>query len=174
MSNGISSLPREVLAHALGGDVRAVRAFEEEASINADTADRLAAQVDATDAINDATVLVLSPNAAFNNERVLKLGDGISARDDGSTLTLFVDDRVPHVTGGFAVQLQSTQGTFLQLPVRGLLATTDQDESLSNKTLVKPSVSGIGIYADDTAAAAAGVPVGGIYATATALTFRRA
>lgn len=174
MSDGIASLPRDILAKALGGDLRAVRAFEAEASNNADTAATLAATVDATDSIADATVLVLSPNASFNNERVLKLGEGITARDDGTFLILSVNDQVPHVSGGFAVQFQSTQDTRLQLPVRGLLATQDQPESLANKVLVAPSISNIGTYANDAAAAAGGVPIGGIYATSTALTFRRA
>jgi len=165
MPSGIASLPRETLARALGGDVRAVRAFEQEAQNNAETADRLASTVDATDAINDATVLVLSANAAFNNERVLKLGEGISARDDGASLTIYADDRVPHVLGGFAVNITATQATQVQLPVRGLIATTDQEETLSSKVLEAPQISMIGNYANDAAAATAGVPVNGIYHT---------
>ncbi len=173
MSEGIASLPRDILARALGGDVRAVRAFEQEAATNAETADRVASSVDATDALVDATVLVLSPNAVFNNERVLKLGEGLSARDDGTNLTIYADDRVPHNIGGFRVIMVSTQDTQLQLPTRGLLATVDQPETLARKTLNAPMAINIGEYANDAAAAAGGVPVDGIYTTAGALKLRR-
>jgi hypothetical protein len=170
MSSGVSSLPRDVLAKALGGDVRAVRAFEQEAAINADTAERLASNVDATDALNDATVLVLSPNAAFNNERVLKLGAGVSAKDDGAFLTIFVDDEVPHVQGGFPVNLTATQATSLLLPTAGQIATTDQAETLSRKILSAALMSNVPDYASD-----AGAKVGEVYTItgSTALHFRR-
>lgn len=173
MSNGISSLPRNVLAAALGGDTRAVRAFEEEAANNAETADKLAANVDATESINDATVLVLSPNAAFNNERVLKLGEGIRARDNGAELTISVDDRVPHVLGGFAVNITATQATQVQTPVRGLLATQDQPETLSSKVLEGPMLTDIAEYATEDAAVAANLPVGTIYTVLGTLKLRR-
>jgi hypothetical protein len=174
MTSGVGSLPRDVLTRALGGDIRAVRAFEQEAAINANTADRLASNVDATDALNDATVLVLSSNAAFNNERVLKLGAGISARDDGASLTIYADDDLPHVQGGFPVNLTATQKTNLLLPNSGRLATTDQVETLVGKTVDKPILSGLGNYASDAAASAGGVPINGIYHNAGILRVRLA
>lgn len=173
MSNGVASLPRDILTRALGNDSRAVRAFEEEARNNAATATKLAANTDATDNINDATVIVLSPNAAFNNERVLKLGDGLSAYDDGTYLTIYADDGVPHVDGGFAVKLTTTQDTYLQLPTRGLVATVDQSETFYSKTLQAPVLTGVNEYASDAAAAAGGVPINGVYTTSGALKLRR-
>jgi len=173
MPNGVSSLPRDILTRALGGDLRATRAFEAEASINADTADRLASNIDATDTINNATVLVLSPNDAFANERVLKVGAGISAKDDGSTLTLFVNDQVAHVLGGFPLNLTATQDTQVQVPFRGLLATADQPETLFQKTLQAPMLSGVTEYATEEAAVSANLPAGTVYTVQGFLKLRR-
>lgn len=174
MSDGIASLPRDVLTRVLGGDVRAVRAFEQEASNNADTAALLASNAGATDALQDATVITLSPNAAFNNERVLRVGDGIRATDDGATLTLSVNDDVAHVQGGFRLGLVVGGATVLVLPLRGILATLAEAETLSNKTIDHPVLSGVAEYADDAAASTGGVPVGGVYSNAGALRIRRA
>ncbi len=174
MPDGISSLPRNVLTAALGGDVRAARAFEQEAANNADTTALVASNADATDALQDATVIVLSPNATLNNERVLKLGDGITAKDDGSTLTLSVTDTVAHVQGGHRLALVTAGDTLVVMPLVGTLATQEQPETLVNKTLSAPILTNIGDYTDDATAAAGNVPVGGIYATAGVLKIRRA
>ena len=162
-NNGISSLPRDILSRALGGDLRAIRAFEAEAAMSEEAATRLASNIDATETINDATVLVLSANEAFANERVLQVGVGISAKDDGSTLTLFVNDQVPHVLGGFVLNLTATQDTQVQVPYRGLLATADQPETLFQKTLQAPMLSGVTEYATEEAAVAANLPAGTVY-----------
>jgi len=171
MNNGIASLPREILSRALGNDVRAVRAFEQEAANNDALSEQVAANVDATEALNDATVLVLSSNAAFNNERVLRVGPGIRARDDGASLTLSVNDEVPHVLGGFPVNLTATQASNLLLPTAGRIATTDQPETLTQKIVSVPLFSSVPEYATDAEA-----KVGDVYTLtgSTALHFRRA
>ena len=57
-------------------------------------------------------------------------------------------------------------------PLTGILATVGNIETLTNKTLAAPKLSGLGDYADDAAAAGGGVPVGGVYRTGSALKIR--
>ena len=139
-----------------------------------ENATKLAANVDATEALSDAAVIVLSANEAFTNERVLKLGEGLSASDVDGELTIFADNELPHALGGFRINFTATAATALSLPTQGRLATTDQPETLLEKTLSAPIVSNIGNYLDDAAAATGGVPVGGIYHNAGALRVRLA
>jgi|GEM_PF-1464866 len=165
------TLNREALFKALG-DRRLVTAFEQQAKAVSETQEAIGINVGATEALQDATVLVLSPNATFNNERVLKLGDGIRALDDGTNLTLSVDDRFAHVAGGFRVDLTAQGDTAVVLPLGGALATLDGAETLANKTLAAPVVNDAVLnrvileaaeYADDDAAGAGGVPPKGLY-----------
>lgn len=173
----VPTLNRDALYKALNGDKRLVAAFEQQAVAVSENQEATSLQVDATQALQDATVLVLSPNATLNNERVLKLGEGIRAADDGTYLTLSVDDRVAHVAGGFRVDLTAQGDTAVVLPLGGMLATTDGDETLTNKTLeaavLVAAILNASEYATDAAAAAGGVPVGGLYLKAGAV-FRRA
>lgn len=151
---------------------RLVVAFEQQSQVLAETQDAVTTGAAATDALQDATVLTLSPNGAFNNERVLKLGRGVKAVDDGQFLTISASDEVPQVAGGFAVQLTAQGPTVLVLPLAGNLATQDQRETLYAKTLNMPSFTGLSDYADDVAAAAGSVPVGGAYRTGSAVKVR--
>lgn len=173
----VPTLNRDALFKALNGDKRLVAAFEQQAVAVSENQEATSLQVDATQALQDATVLVLSPNATLNNERVLKLGEGIRAADDGTYLTLSVDDRVAHVAGGFRVDLTAQGDTAVVLPLGGMLATTDGDETLTNKTLdaalLVDAILNASEYADDAGAAAGGVPVGGLYLKSGAV-FRRA
>jgi len=168
----VPTLPRDDLFAALNGNRRLVKAFEQQAQAVAETQQATTLNVEATQALQDATVLVLSPNATLTNERVLKLGDGISARDDGTYLTLSVDDRYAHVAGGFRVDLAAQGDTVVVLPLGGVLATLSGIETLANKTLTSALLVAPE-YADDAAAGAGGVPVGGLYLKAGAV-FRRA
>jgi hypothetical protein len=168
----VPTLNRDALYKALNGDKRLVAAFEQQAQAVTENQDAVTVQADATEALQDATVLTLSPNGALNNERVLKLGDGVRAIDDGVYLTLSVDDRFAHVAGGFRVDLTAQGDTAVVLPLGGMLATTDGDETLANKTLADVILNAAE-YADDATAAAGGVPVGGLYLKAGAV-FRRA
>lgn len=168
----VPTLNREALTKALNGDRRLVTAFEQQAQAVTETQEATSLQVDATQALQDATVLVLSPNATLTNERVLKLGDGVRAVDDGTYLTLSVDDRFAHVAGGFRLDLTTQADTVLVLPLEGILATVGGVETLANKTLASAILTA-SEYADDAAAAAGGVAVGGLYLKAGAV-FRRA
>jgi len=173
----VPTLNRDALTRALNGDRRLVAAFEQQAIAVGETQDAVTVQADATEALQDATVLTLSPNGALTNERVLKLGDGVRAIDDGTYLTLFVDDRFAHVAGGFRVDLTAQGDTAVVLPLGGMLATVDGEETLTNKTLdaavLVAAILNASEYATDAAAAAGGVPVGGLYLKAGAV-FRRA
>lgn len=173
----VPTLNRDALTKALNGDRRLVAAFEQQAQAVSENQEASSLQVEATQALQDATVLVLSPNATLTNERVLKLGDGVRAVDDGTYLTLYVDDRFAHVAGGFRVDLTALGDTAVVLPLGGMLTTLDGEETLTNKTLVGAILQAIILnaseYADDAGAAAGGVPVGGLYLKAGAV-FRRA
>lgn len=165
-------IPRHLLVKYFGADPRLVRAFEDQSIAVDATVSGLQTTAKATEAIQDATVITLSENAAFTNERRLVLGQGLSAVDDGSTLTIRTSNTVPLVNGGFVVNFTTGGTTSILLPLSGTMATLQNPETLSNKTLAAPKVSGLGDYADDTAAAAAGVPVSGLYRTGSALKIR--
>lgn len=130
-----------------------------------------AAQVAATDAMDQASVLTLSPNTAFRNERVLQLGAGLKGTEDGYSFSLSLDG-VAKVEGGFVCQLNVVGDTSVTVPLRGLLATTSNRETLTNKTLSAPALAGLGNYADDAAAASGGVAVGGMYRNGSVLMVR--
>ena len=52
------------------------------------------------------------------------------------------------------------------------LVSVSGTQTLTNKTLTTPLISGLADYADDAAAAGGSVPVGGLYRTASALKIR--
>ena len=169
------NLPRDLLARFFGKDPRVLRFFEDQAATVEATAQSVTANVAATEAMDEATVLVLSSNAAFRNERVVAAGVGIEITDDGEIVTIRIDRTgAAEVTGGFGVLLRAQGETDLVLPIAGTLATRGGVETLENKTLAAPVLSGIVNAADDAAAAGAGVPVGGIYRTGSALKVRAA
>lgn len=177
MTTQVPTLNRDALTRALNGDRRLVAAFEQQAQAVGETQEAVTVQAVATEALQDATVLTLSPNGALTNERVLKLGDGVRADDDGTYLTLSVDDRFAHVAGGFRVDLAAEGDTAVVLPLGGVLATLSGEETLTSKTLnaavLVAAILNASEYATDAAAAAGGVPVGGLYLKAGAV-FRRA
>lgn len=166
------TIPRNLLEKYFGRDPRLVRAFEDQARTVEETSNGLETNAQATTKMQDAAVIVLATNEAFTNERRLVLGQGLSAVDDGTTLTVRTNQSVPLVNGGFALNFTVGGAATILLPLSGTMATTANPETLSNKTLDAPKLSGIGDYADDAAAASGGVPVGGIYRTGSALKIR--
>ncbi len=168
----MSDILRADLAQFFGINPRLLRAFEKQAADVEKNTEGLATTAEATTRLQDAGVLVLAPNAEFQNERVLKLGRGLSAVDDGQYLTLRTSDTVPLVNNGFTVFFTVAGNAALVLPLTGTLATLANPETLSNKTLAAPKLDGVANYADDAAAAAGGVPIGGVYRTASALKIR--
>lgn len=169
----VAVLPRELLAQVLGGNRRAVAGFEQLAQQVDQTSDTVASQAADTQAIQQATVLTLSRNEEFQNERVFRVSaPGLTLIDDGEFVTIGLGKGAAKVANGYDVQFIGEGQTSLYLPTTGRLATTDQPEMLTQKTLNAPRLSGLGDYADDAAAAAASVPVGGIYRTGSALKVR--
>lgn len=163
---------RDLLAQAFPGQPRLQRAFEEQAKTVDATAATVASSVGATEALQDATVITLSSNAAFANERVLRLGHGLEAVTDDAFVTISVDpSEAPYVEGGFNVTLRGQGVTDIILPTSGTLATRAGTETLSNKTLAATIVLATD-YANDAAAAAGGVPINGVYRTGGALKVR--
>lgn len=166
-------ISRELLASELRNP-RLIVAFEQQARAVVETQETVSTTLGATDALQDATFLTLSPNATLTNERIFRAGRGIAFDLTDESLIVKTSEAVPAVEGGYPVNLLAEGPTSLALPLSGVLATTDQPEMLSNKTLELPRLSGVVNYADDAAAAAGGVPVGGVYHTAGALKVRLA
>jgi hypothetical protein len=169
---------RDKLDRRLLGEVfdnpRMIRAMETQAQAVDDATFGLETQATATELMKDASVVVLAPNGAFEGERVLVLGQGLVGVDNGSTLTIRTSSKVPLVNGDFTLLITLAGNTTVAIPLTGILATVGNVETLTNKTLAAPKLSGLGDYADDTAAAAGGVPVGGVYHNAGALRIRLA
>lgn len=166
------TLNRKMLGEMFPGNPRFVRAMEAQAQAVDSATEGISTQAQATDAMQDASVLVLAPNGSFQGERVLQVGTGLKGVDDGATLTLKTSTRVPLSSGDFALLFVLEGDTTVAIPLTGRLATVENAETLKNKTLEAPKLSGLGDYVDDAAAAAGGVPVGGIYRTGSALKVR--
>lgn len=187
-----NALTRQELSQFLPNQ-RAIRAFEETFQTvdsnteGVETAQQAAEQAEqsaqgaqqaaddaiaATNSIKDATLLVLSADTTLTNERVLTAGNLIDFDDTGAGGTLTVKVDKLSIIGAFTLGFTLTGNSALTLPTSGTLATLAGVETLAGKTLAAPSLSGIGDYADDAAAAAGGVPVGGVYRTASALKVR--
>lgn len=167
-----SGLTRELLERAFPGQLRTQRAFEAIADTAFGAADLVTANVEATDALQAATVVTLSPNAAFANERVLAAGPGLTLAEDGVNVVIRTSKGTPAVSGGYQVRFYPIGDSELFLPLTGTLATRENVETLQQKTLDAPKMSGLGNYLDDAAAAAGGIPVGGVYRNGSALMIR--
>lgn len=124
-----------------------IRFLEDMFTTGRSNADAIGGVVEGTGAIQDATVLTLSPNAAFNNERVLTAGSGVTLFDGGPGSTLIISMSSPVVTNGFVLTFNLPSDATLDLPATGRIPSSSD-----------------GPYADDTAAAAAGINIGEWYA----------
>lgn len=155
----VPNLRRDDLAQFFGSNPRLMRAFEEHSqalqSVTTGVAD--------TTALKDATVIVLSANGDFTNERVLQIGDGIDIEVTDSTITLSVKD-VARTRDHLATLVPPAE-VVLFLPPDGTL--------LSDTTVVTTSAfDELGNYANDAAAATGGVLIGGLYHNAGAVRVR--
>ena len=166
------TLTRADLARVFGDDPVLIAAFEQQQETVEATAAATSGAVAATGDIQAATVLVLSANEAFENERIFTPEGGIEAVDEDGLLKVRVDATVPRIDGGFSATFITTGTTAVIFPMNGTLATTSGTETFTNKTLAAPKLSGLGNYADDSAAAAGGVPVGGVYRDGSTLKVR--
>jgi hypothetical protein len=163
---------RLMLQKYFAGDERMIRAMEDQQEQVIASTNGLQTTAQATERLEQASVIVLAGNEAFTNERVLNLGRGLNGDDRDGVLTIQTSDIVPLVTGGFSVTLVVVGDSQVRLPLNGTLATVANPETLERKTLDAPSVANIGNYANDAAAAGGGVPVGGIYRNGSVLQVR--
>lgn len=142
----MTTLTRADLVKVFGNNPKAIQAFE---TLQVKVASGEAAQTTTTattDALQDATVVVLSSNNAFTNERILAVGSGLSIEDNGGQVVLHLANPIAVLGSGtlrFAIEADTT----VSLPQSGTLLTDDIP----------------GPFLDDPAAAAAGIEVGKIY-----------
>lgn len=168
----MTGMMRADLAQFFGNNPRLLRAFEDQAREVTENSEGLRTTAEATQSLQQATVLTLSPNAELTNERVLQIGRGLSAVDSEGFLNLSTSDNIPVLNGGFTLTITLEGDSAVGIPLTGILATQSNTETLENKTLEAPKFSGLGNYVDDAAAAAGGVPVGGMYRNGSALMVR--
>jgi len=147
MSDKSFLIPRDELMRVFGNP-RTVVQFEEFQRTVAENTDTTGANVEATQALKDASFLTLSPNAELANEFVLRLGEGLRLIVEDGEARLYVDAAI--VTSGHVVRLTTSGDTVLALPVSGAVATREW-------------INASGPYADDAAAAADGVALGEVY-----------
>lgn len=149
---------------------RAAKAFEAMQDTVAAQGEVTTANVEATSALSDAAFVTLSGNAELPNEYVLQAGSGIALDVQPGKVTIQATG--PKLTGGYGATFITPGTATLILPVFGTLATTANQETFEQKTLAAPKLSGIVNAVDDAAAAAAGVPVGGVYRNGSAVMVR--
>lgn len=153
------------------GDPAIVRQFETLQENVATSQDASTVAVAETAALRDASFITLSANAELTNERVFRVGPGLTLNATAAEVTLGSN---VYSDNGWPVILNATGATNLLLPTVGILATRGGVETFTNKTLNAPKLSGLVNAADDAAAAGAGVPVDGIYRNGSALNVRAA
>lgn len=154
-----TTLTRADLVNALNNNPKVVLAFEQLFSAVVENTTALTTGAAATGAINDATVLTLSPNDTFTNERVVAAGQGIRLNDTGSALVISMLANIA-MNG-------TSRLTF------NLIADASLSVIQSGTVMVKENpVANLGNYANDAAAAGGGVPVGGLYRNANAVQIR--
>ncbi len=142
-------LTRDDLSRAFPNNPKVVRAFEQLFAQGAAVATVQTAQTDATQALDQATVVTLSPNDTFSNERVLGVdGNTMAIQDTGTQVILSLINNVL-TNGGYSCTFNLASDTALDLPSSGRVLT---DAFLSD-----------GPYASDAAAASGGVAVGRPY-----------
>lgn len=154
------ALTRADLTRLFPNDPKAVRAFEALFYQAGRAENGVTAAADATQSIKDATVVTLSSNDEFGNERLLAVDPNTLSLTDngpGGTIIIALVNNV-QTAGGFSCTLNLAGNTILDLPTGGRLITDD--------------FSGLIDAIDDAAAAAAGVPVGRLYRTASAVKVR--
>lgn len=163
---------RSMLGRYFSDNPRLMVLFEDTITKAETASTAVTANVAATGAMDQASVLTLSPNASFQNEFVLSLGSGLVGITGPNSYTLKLADTVPTIEGGFGLSFTVAGQSNVVVPITGQLATTSNTETLKRKTLDAPSVSGLVNAANDAAAATAGVPVLGVYRDGSTLKVR--
>jgi len=143
-------LTRDDLYKAFPNQPKVVRAFEQLFRLNATTTDTLTSTTSATKALVDATVVTLSPNDAFSNERVLSVDPQaltLTDRGAGADVLLALVNLITK-TAGKSLAFTLAADTALSLPASGRVVAL---------------APGAVTYASDADAAVGGVAVGDIY-----------
>lgn len=153
----MSDLQRHLLEKYFGDDPRLVAAFEDQAAAVEANSTASQSAVEGTNAIKEASLVTLSENAEFTNERVLLDSDSIEREIGDGTLKLKVKDVVR--SQDFTVKLVPTGDSELGVPESGDLISSQKVTTLGN-------------FASDAAAAGGGVPIGGLYHNAGVLRVR--
>lgn len=145
----MTKITRAEISRIVNGDPRAIRAWETMQDGVADLTGANGVQVDATQALQDATVVTLSPNDTFNNERVLQVANGLQLTDTGPNGNLIISLLYQIITnGGYRLTFNLVSDTNLDLPPTGKVV----ESQLGGNT-----------YATDALASAAGFQIGEIY-----------
>lgn len=148
MSNPVIALNRDDLSRVFPDNPKVVRAFEQLFYSAASNTIAITTGTDATQALNDATIITLSPNATLNNERIFAVQAGVFTITDngpGNTVVLGMVSPIT-INGGFRCTFNLQADTNLNFPTTGRVPSSSD-----------------GPYADDAAAAAAGLSIGDIY-----------
>lgn len=145
----MTTLTRAQISKIVGGDPRAIQAWETMQKGVQDVTGTAALNVGATQALQDATVITLSPNDTLTNERVLEVAEGLALTDTGPGGNLIIG-LVYHIitNGGYRLTMNLASDTDVTLPPLG--------------TLLESTLGG-GPYATDAAAASGGVALGAPY-----------
>lgn len=146
----VPSLRRDDLAQFFGSNPRLMKAFELHSAAVVDNSDAVAD----TQALKDATVIVLSANGDFTNERVLEVDDGIAIEITDSTVRLSAKDVAR--TRDHAATFVPPADVVVFLPPDGTL--------LSDTSIAIGAVfANLPTFANDAAANTGGVPIRGAY-----------
>jgi hypothetical protein len=146
----MSKLRRDDLAQFFASNPRLMRAFEDQSEV----VETVSAGIEGTQALKDATVIVLSANGDFTNERVLEVADGIKITVTADKVKLTLSNVAR--TADHKATFVPPADVLLFLPPEGTLLS---DVSLASA----PIFAGLTPYANDAAAASGGVPVRGAY-----------
>jgi hypothetical protein len=178
MDRETGSIPRDLLEKYFKEDPRLIAAFEDQSIAVAQTIEVVDGAVTATTRLQDATVVTLSPNDELNNEFIMTGGDGTDLSVVPGSVKVDVDETVARVTNDSVTFVPPGHVT-LFLPAEGTLISAEQPATLYAKTLDKPTftapviINGLVTADTDAAAAAAGVPVHGLYLDGNHVCLRR-
>lgn len=161
-TNTIPVFPRDLLQTALQNP-RLVSAFETLINLLTDTVTAVQGSTGPVAGLSTAPFVLQAANENYAGGFVLEGGATVNATVAGNSILLSVTAAVPTVTGDGGVNFIITGATNLILPTVGTVATTSN---------IFNYIAGAQDFADDAAAAAGGVPVGGIYRTASVLKVR--
>jgi hypothetical protein len=155
----IPAFPRDVLAASFNNNPRMITAFEQLLELLVGTLTTVEGASSAVVSLAATEFILAAASEGLTNGRVLADGRGITITYGSGTATI---SHPIEVDGGEATFLL-TGDTNLILPTIGTVATTAD---------IAAYIASAQDYANDAAAAAGGVPIGGIYRTASALKVR--